>query len=101
MDLMCVVRLHRIAGWTWVTLMLAVAISSLWIPRFLQISWIHAFTVMTLISLPMGLYFARTHNVKGHRATMIGLFTGGLVIAGIFTLIPGRILGNAIIRLLA
>lgn len=94
-------RMHRIAGWTWVGLMLAVAISSLWIPRFMHLSWIHVFTLLTLASLPLGVYRARTHNVKAHRATMVGVFTGGLVIAGLFTLIPGRMLGNALLRLFA
>ena len=92
-------RAHRIAGWTWVMLMLTVAISSLWIPAFMKLSWIHVFTAITLVSLPLGVYRARTHDVKGHRGTMIGVFTGGLVIAGLFTLVPGRLLGNALLRL--
>jgi uncharacterized membrane protein len=93
-------RAHRIAGWTWVVLMLAVAISSLWIPKFMKLSWIHVFTLITLVSLPLGVYRARTHQVKAHRGTMIGVFTGGLVIAGLFALLPGRMLGNAVLRLL-
>lgn len=94
-------RAHRIAGWTWVALMLAVAISSLWIPRFMALSWIHLFTLATLVSLPLGVLHARRHDVKAHRSTMVGVFTGGLVIAGLFTLIPGRLLGNALLRLFA
>jgi len=94
-------RVHRIAGWTWVILMLAVAISSLWIPKFMHLSWIHVFTLVTLVSLPLGVYRARTHQVQAHRGTMVGLFTGGLVIAGLFTLIPGRLLGNALLRLIS
>ena len=94
-------RVHRIAGWTWVILMLAVAISSLWIPKFMHLSWIHVFTLVTLVSLPLGVYRARTHQVRAHRGTMVGLFTGGLVIAGLFTLIPGRLLGNALLRLIS
>ncbi len=92
-------RAHRIAGWTWVVLMFTVAASSLWIPAFMKLSWIHVFTLITLVSLPLGIYRARTHDVKGHRGTMIGVFTGGLVIAGLFTLVPGRFLGNALLRL--
>jgi len=91
-------RAHRIAGWAWVSLMLTVAISSLWIPSFMKLSWIHVFTLITLVSLPLGVYRARTHDVKGHRGTMIGVFTGGLVVAGLFTLVPGRFLGNALLR---
>lgn len=92
-------RAHRIAGWTWVVLMFTVAASSLWIPAFMKLSWIHVFTLITLVSLPLGIYRARTHDVKGHRGTMIGVFTGGLVVAGLFTLVPGRFLGNALLRL--
>ena len=51
-----------------------------------------------LVSLPLGIYRIRQGNVRGHAAAMKGLFIGGLVIAGIFTLIPGRILGNLLWR---
>jgi uncharacterized membrane protein len=34
---------------------------------------------------------ARPH-VRGHKLTILGLFAGALVIAGIFTLSPGRIM---------
>lgn len=85
---------HRLAGWTFVALMLTVAISSLWIPSFLHFTWIHLFTLITLVSLPLALWRIRHGNVRGHAAAMKGLYIGGLVIAGIFTLIPGRLLGN-------
>jgi len=85
---------HKFWGRIWAGLMLTVAISSLWIPRFLQFTWIHLFTLLTLVMLPLAIYKIRRGNVKGHAASMKGLFIGGLVFAGIFTLVPGRILGN-------
>ena len=85
---------HRFAGWIVVALMLTVATTSLWIPSFLHLTWIHVFTLITLVSLPLALRRIRHGNVKGHAAAMKGLYIGGLVIAGIFTLIPGRLLGN-------
>ena len=85
---------HKLWGRVWAGLMLSVAISSLWIPSFLHFTWIHLFTLLTLVSLPLAIYKIRRGNVKGHARAMKGLFIGGLVIAGIFTLIPGRILGN-------
>jgi uncharacterized membrane protein len=85
---------HRRIGWTWVTLMFIVAVSSLWLPSFLHFTWIHIFTLITLISLPLALWRIRHGNVAGHAAAMKGLYIGGLVVAGIFTLIPGRLLGN-------
>ena len=87
---------HKAAGWTWVALMLTVAITSLWIPSFLHFSWIHIFTAVTLISLPIAIFAIRRGNVRRHAGTMKGLYIGGLVIAGMFTLVPGRLLGNLI-----
>jgi uncharacterized membrane protein len=85
---------HKALGRAWVALMLTVAISSLWIPSFLHLTWIHSFTLLTLVTLPLAIYRIRTGNVKGHAAAMKGLFIGGLIVAGIFTLVPGRLLGN-------
>ena len=85
---------HRVAGWTWVGLMLAAAISSLWMPAFLQFRWVHIFTLVTLVSLPIGLWQIRDGLVEKHAGTMRGLYLGGLVVAGAFTLMPGRLLGD-------
>jgi uncharacterized membrane protein len=30
--------------------------------------------------------------VRGHAITMVSIFIGGLIIAGIFTFVPGRIM---------
>lgn len=85
---------HRVIGWIFVALMYTVAISSLWIPRFMHLTWIHLFTLLTLVSVPLALWRVRHGNVRGHAASMRGLYIGGLVIAGLFTLVPGRLLGN-------
>ena len=87
---------HKVLGRLWAALMLTVAISSLWIPGFLHFTWIHLFTLLTLVMLPWAIYKIRTGDVKGHASSMKGLFFGGLVIAGIFTIVPGRLLGNLV-----
>jgi uncharacterized membrane protein len=92
-------RAHRIAGWSWVVLMLVAAIATLWIPGFLQFSWIHVFTVITLVSVPRGVAQARRRDVTAHSQTMKGVFLYALVIAGLFALIPGRRLGNMVLAL--
>ena len=87
-------RMHRVLGWTWVAAMGTVALSSLFI-RIVnhgQLSWIHLLTGWTLIALPMGVAFARTHRVKMHARMMTGLFVGGLAVAGLFTFTPGRLM---------
>jgi len=40
----------------------------------------------------IGLWQARRLGVEGHCWTMIGIFFGSLVIAGIFMFVPGRIM---------
>ena len=85
---------HKLIGWIWVTLMMTVAISSLWIPSFLHFTWIHIFTFIVLVGVPHAIWRIRTGNVEGHARAMKGLYLGGLIIAGVFTLAPGRLLGN-------
>jgi uncharacterized membrane protein len=85
---------HKLIGWSWVLLMLVVAITSLWIPGFLQFTWIHLFTLITLVALPLGIWRIRHGNVAGHASAMRSLYIGALLIAGAFTLLPGRLLGN-------
>ena len=36
----------------------------------------------------------RRGNVDGHRKAMKGMYIGGCVVAGLFTLLPGRFLGS-------
>jgi uncharacterized membrane protein len=86
---------HRTIGWVWVLLMLAVSISAFWIHKIrLWGPWspIHLLAIFTLVMLPIAVLYARRHRVEGHRWTMIGIFCGALVIAGVFTLFPGRIM---------
>ena len=90
---------HRALGYTWVGLMLIVAISSFWIQvRQLWGPWspIHLLSIVALVMLPLGVYFARSRKMLGHKLTMLGLFGGALVIAGVFTLAPGRIMHRVV-----
>lgn len=86
---------HRTLGWIWVTLMLVVSISAFFIHQLrLWGPWspIHLLAIFTLAMLPVGVLAAHCHAVERHRRTMIGIFAGALVIAGIFTFVPGRIM---------
>ncbi|HKS17850.1 MAG TPA: DUF2306 domain-containing protein [Bradyrhizobium sp.] len=84
---------HRTIGWIWVGLMAVVAISSFWIHEirlFGPWSPIHLLSIFTPIMLVLAVLYARRHNVRGHKLTMISIFCGALVIAGLFTFMPGR-----------
>ena len=86
---------HRITGSIWVLLMLIVSISAFYIHQ-LRIwgpwSPIHLLAIFTLAMLPIAVWRARKHDVVRHRRAMLGLFVGALVIAGLFTFLPGRIM---------
>ena len=86
---------HRTLGWIWVALMAVVAISSFWIHEIRLLGpWspIHLLSIFTPIMLVLGVWYARRHKVRGHKITMISIFAGALVIAGLFTFVPGRIM---------
>lgn len=86
---------HRTIGWAWVLLMLAVAISSFWVHQIRLVGpWspIHLLSIFVLIMLPLAVWRAHTHQVAEHRRAMISIFSGALVIAGLLTLLPGRIM---------
>jgi uncharacterized membrane protein len=86
---------HRTLGGIWVAIMFVVAISSFFIHQ-LRVwgpwSPIHLLSIFTLVMLPLGVWRAHNHQVQRHRWTMISIFLGALMIAGLFTLVPGRIM---------
>lgn len=85
---------HRLLGWLWVVLILITAISSFFLTGLNgdAYSFIHLLSGWTVVVAPMLVYAARTHNIKRHRNIAMGLFMGGLVVAGLFAFIPGRLL---------
>ncbi|MGO4572190.1 DUF2306 domain-containing protein [Microvirga sp. 2TAF3] len=91
---------HRRLGWVWAVLMAIVALSSLGIvsnwPMVGPFGPIHGLSAFTLVTLPLAVLHARRGRIASHRAAMKGLFFGGLVIAGLFTLMPGRLIYQAV-----
>jgi len=90
---------HRALGWMWVVLMLVISASSflihgirMWGPW----SPIHLLSVFTPIMLVVGVFAARSHRARAHKITMISIFTGALLLAGLFTLVPGRIMHTVV-----
>lgn len=89
---------HRLAGYLWVLLMLGTSVSSLFIrdfrlPNLAGYTPIHLFTAFTLVMLPLAVVAAMRGRVQTHRQAMRQLYIGACVIAGLFTLLPGRYLG--------
>ncbi|MFN3744755.1 MAG: DUF2306 domain-containing protein [Hyphomicrobiaceae bacterium] len=88
-------RPHRLAGYVWAGLMLVIAASSFWIHEIDQwrgFSLIHLLSIWVLSYTPFAVMMARRGNISAHKRGMIGLFAGALIIAGLFTFVPGRIM---------
>jgi uncharacterized membrane protein len=94
-------RLHRAAGYAWVTLMLATAGSAVFIrdfslPNIAGYTPIHLLVPFTLVWLCRAFVYLLRGNIPGHRKTMLSLYLGACVTAGAFTLLPGRYLGQLV-----
>jgi uncharacterized membrane protein len=90
---------RRTFGWIWAGLMLAVVLSSFFIHTIRlwgPFSPIHLLSILTLALLPLAVWRARQHDVRKHQRAMLGLFLGALVVAGVFTFLPGRIMHEVV-----
>ena len=86
---------HRALGWAWVGLMTYVAISSFFISELKlrgAFSAIHLLSIWTLFSLVMAVYHARQGNIRQHKIWMMLLYILALLVTGVFTLWPGRVM---------
>jgi|SRR5665213_642460 len=86
---------HRAIGKTWVRLMAIVALSSffIWTIRtFWLFSPIHFLSIFVLVMLWRGVTFARRGDIEHHSKTMQYTYFLGLVVTGLLTFIPGRIM---------
>ena len=81
--------------------MVITAVSALFIrggslPNIAGFSPIHLLVPVTLFGLFGAFWFLARGNVEGHRKTMQRLYFGACVVAGAFTLLPGRYLGHLV-----
>ncbi len=86
---------HGTLGWAWVGLMSYVAASSLFISSLSlwgAFSPIHVLSIWTLFSLVMAVYHARHGNIRQHKIRMVLLYIFALLVTGVFTLWPGRVM---------
>jgi len=85
--------LHKTMGRIWVVLMIVTALVSFGIQKHGHFSPIHILSVVTLVSVSASVFAAMHGRVSAHRRGMTGAYIG-LALAGAFTLLPGRLLGN-------
>ena len=94
-------RLHRAAGYAWVTLMAVTALSALFIrsrnlPNLHGFSPIHLLIPVTLFGLFGAFWALARRNITLHKKIMQRVYIGACVVAGAFTLLPSRYLGQLI-----
>lgn len=90
-------RLHRAFGYAWVTLMLVTALSAIFIrdhrlPNLAGFTPIHLLVPVTLGTLAGAFVALARGRIAIHRRLMQQLYIGGCLVAGGFTLVPGRYL---------
>lgn len=95
-------RRHRVVGFVYLALMTITAIAALFIHQIPAIDIfhgfgpIHIFSIVTLSGVVGALRGAWTHNIRMHRRSMLGVYIGGLLIAGSFAFLPGRIMHSVV-----
>jgi uncharacterized membrane protein len=93
---------HRALGYIYLTLMTVTATAALFVhsvmPRgpFFGFSPIHLFVPLTLFGVVGALRGAWTHNVPMHRRAMLGVYIGGILIAGSLAFLPGRVMHSVV-----
>jgi len=93
---------HKFLGRIYMVLMLFTALVTLLMsakvgPTLLDhFGFIHLLSLVVLYSVPSAYFAVKAGDVKAHKFSMIGLYVGGMLVAGGFTLVPGRFLGDLI-----
>lgn len=90
---------HRGLGYAWVTVMVGTALSAFFIRstgkfQLYGFSPIHLLGVVTLVGVTAAIVAIAYRQVEIHRKTMQRVYLGACVGAGVFTLLPGRYLGD-------
>lgn len=92
-------RVHKITGYVWVLAMGMVALSSFWIHTFPMIgpfSPIHLLAIFALWSLYEGMRHVFAGRIREHQEVMRSLYWHGLLLAGAFNFLPGRVMNRMI-----
>jgi uncharacterized membrane protein len=85
---------HRLLGRIWMALMAVTAVAALFIRHLNegQFSFIHIASVVTLVGIPLAINAARQRRIAAHRAHLLGMFIGALLVSGVLSFLPGRIM---------
>ena len=90
---------HRLLGKIWLVLMVLTSFSTFFIHGLNVVggfSPIHLLSIYVILGSVRAIQTARHGNIRAHRAHVAGMYFGGIVVAGLFTLVPHRVMGAMI-----
>jgi uncharacterized membrane protein len=90
---------HRLLGKIWLLLMVVTSFSTFFIHDLKTIgnfSPIHLLSIYVIVGSIPAIRAARRGDIRAHRAQVAGMYFGGIVVAGLFTLVPHRVMGAII-----
>jgi len=93
--------IHRWMGRGFAAAALLTALSSFFIHQINQWgiwSWIHLLSIYTIFATITGVRAIRRGDMRLHMQTMIPMYVFGFVVAGAFTLMPGRMTFEVFLR---
>lgn len=92
-------RLHRAFGYAWVAFMVATAVSAIFIrdfrlPNIAGYTPIHVLVPIVFATLGGAFWALARGDIRRHRFAMRSLYFSACIVAGGFTLLPNRLLGQ-------
>lgn len=90
-------RWHKIMGYTWVVFMALTSLSSFAIFEIRLLgpfSPIHGLSIFVLFNLWRHVTAARQNRIMDHQKGMQQLYIWALLVAGLFTFLPGRVMNR-------
>lgn len=90
--------IHKLLGKAYMILMILTAFITLFMPAQVgatllnHFGFIHLFSLLTFVTVIGAYRSILKGNIQAHRVNMLGLYIGGIIIAGAFTFVPGRLL---------
>lgn len=85
-------KTHRNVGRIWAVMMMATAISSLFVKPLGHYTWLHLFSILVIVIIPLGIVFIQKGQTKPHLMCMVGAYIGTVLSAYFAIMTPGRFL---------
>lgn len=92
---------HRLAGKAYLTLMAVTAVAALFVRSFsawsltfgpFKLGLIHLFVLLTAHGIWQTLRALAAGDIAAHRGSMKGMYFGAMIVAGLLSLVPGRLM---------